>query len=79
MPFLNGQQAFCGECKEPCEIGWADDGIGPTEFWGIKSNHEDWNPYSDCCSSSLWATPECTVEFSMKDWEPDFEEPDDDY
>ncbi len=73
MPFLNGQQAFCGECKEPCEIGWADDGIGPTEFWGHKSWHEDWQPYSDCCSASLWATPECTVEFNMKDWE---EEPD---
>ncbi len=78
MSFLNGQQAFCGHCKEPCDIKWLDDGIGPVEFWGAKSWHEDWTAYSDCCDDALWATPECIVEFDLKDWEPDFMEPDDD-
>lgn len=79
MPFLNGAQAYCGSCKEPCDIGWVDDGIGPVEFWGAKSWHHDWNPVSDCCEEhGLWTDAECTVEFNMNNWEPHFEEPDDD-
>ena len=79
MPFLNGQQAYCGYCKEPCEIKWEDHGIGSYEFWGQTGNDEHWMPQSNCCDDTLWATPECLVEFDMKNWEHELEEPDDDY
>ena len=44
---------ICEECGEECEGTYVDQGIGPVEFWGVKSWHKDVVYVSDCCEGGI--------------------------
>jgi len=61
---------ICPECHKPCDAKECDDGIGPVEFWGVKS--WDSRPYmgSDCCEAEL-EDIEFQDDGGRADWEYD--------
>lgn len=65
-----GVEAYCGSCGYSCYPKWVDNGIGPTEFWGAKSWHHEWEWESDCCSSSVFANPEQTIDYEGEEDAP---------
>ena len=74
MPYLNGAQAFCAYCKEPCEVAGEDIGVGYYEYWGMIGLDVKWKPISNCCSETLLESPLTNEEFNMSNWESDFQE-----
>ncbi len=60
----NKNDAWCGSCGLACYPKNVDEGIGPTEFWGIKDWHHDWVWRSDCCDSEVFCNSERTNEYT---------------
>ena len=48
----------CSVCGKSCDAKWEDQGLGPVEFWGALSHHEDWQWVTDCCEAGTVEEPE---------------------
>ena len=66
----NENDAWCGSCGLACIPRNVDNGIGETEFWGIKSTHHDWVWESDCCGSNVFGNAERTIDYDPANLEP---------
>lgn len=60
-------QKICGECKQECEAGWQDVGIGPYEYRSAKGVDVQWMYLSDCCEGRVFSDSECLVLFTPSD------------
>ena len=61
---------ICPECKEPCTVVTADNGIGSYEYWGATGFDSHPYPASNCCEAEI-------DEAELP--EPHFDEPDEDH
>jgi hypothetical protein len=59
----NEQGPYCGNCGQPCQIEWVDDGHGQTEFWGIPGFDTNRCPTSDCCEDLVFTDASLNKEF----------------
>ena len=64
---LEPKTLWCPICKDWKDTVWADEGIGPYEFWGSREVHHDWQescPDCECPACDMLrhqpAEPECT-------------------
>jgi len=71
-----GDDLFCGDCKLPCNASSVDNGIGETEFWGVKGWHHDYCYQSDCCEAEVYTDSELQCQAEEPEPEPEPEEDD---
>jgi hypothetical protein len=63
----NEHGAYCASCGLACMPRYVDNGIGPTEFWGAKSWHHDWEWESDCCECNVYSNSTLTVDYEPEE------------
>lgn len=65
---------YCGNCGKECSTVMSDYGIGPYEFWGARGTQHDYIVESDCCNDLVYIDKELTIEYTVVDYQDDFED-----